>query len=117
MKPREVLTYLYDIRTACDLILQFVEGRSYEDYLTDALLRSAVERQFEIVGEALNKATKLDPALYNEISDAKHIISFRNRLIHGYATVAHDVVWNAIESHLPTLAREVSRFLDESPIA
>ena len=113
MKPPEVLAWLYDVRAACEAISRFVEGKTYEDYLGDDMLRSAVERQFEIIGEALNQAAKADAGLGQSISDLRRIISFRNRLIHGYATVAHDVVWGAVESYLPTLLLQVTAILDQ----
>ena len=61
------------------------------------MLRSAVERQFEIIGEALAQLLRLDPSLRSRKSDAGRIIAFRNRLIHGYASVADDVVWGFLK--------------------
>jgi len=73
---------------------------------------SAVERQFEIIGEALNQMLKLEPGMASIISDHKRIIAFRNRLIHGYADIAHDVVWGVLETSLPQLHREVGEILE-----
>jgi uncharacterized protein with HEPN domain len=78
------------------------------------MLRSAVERQFEIIGEALNQALVLDPSLALRISGAPRIIVFRNRLIHGYATVSDEVVWRVVEGSLPLLQREVQTLLAEA---
>lgn len=72
------------------------------------MVRSAVERQFEIIGEALNLLRQSNPGLAGRITDASRIIAFRNRLIHGYATVSDDVVWGVIEASLPVLAHEVA---------
>ena len=69
------------------------------------MLRSAVERQFEIIGEALAQVLRLDPSLRSRISDAGRIIAFRNRLIHGYSSVADDVVWGILEANLPSLRK------------
>jgi uncharacterized protein with HEPN domain len=73
MRPPEVRKYL----------AQFSTGKTLNDYHGDALLRSAIERQFEIVGEALNQAIKLDAGLADQVSDSGRIIAFRNRLIHA----------------------------------
>jgi uncharacterized protein with HEPN domain len=78
------------------------------------MLRSAVERQFEIIGEALNQALRLDPTLADRISHSGRIIAFRNRLIHGYAFIADEVVWGVLETHLPTLHKEVTALLSDA---
>ena len=111
MKPLEVRKYLYDILEAGRLLRQFTSGKTFDDYVADPMLRSAVERQFEIVGEALNKAMQIDTELKGEISDTRRIIAFRNRLIHGYASVEDQVVWGIVESNLDTLIREVEALL------
>jgi len=113
MLPLEVRKYLFDIVQACDLLTQFSSGKTFADYSTDALLRSAVERQFEIIGEALNSALRLHPDLSIRISDVRRIVAFRNRLIHGYAFVSNEVVWGVLETNLLTLRRQVQALLDE----
>ena len=75
------------------------------------MLRSAVERQFEIIGEALNQLSRIDPSTANGIPDLSRIIAFRNILIHGYATVDDRLVWGALESNLPTLKCIISDLL------
>ena len=109
--PREIRKYLFDISEACDNIIQFTSGKIFSDYQTDPMLRSAVERQFEIIGEALNQALQQMPILSEKISNTRQIISFRNRLIHGYASVSDEVVWGIIETQLPLLSREVKELL------
>ena len=113
MKPREILKYLYDIREACDLIAEFTLGKTFDDYLVDTMLRSAVERQFEIIGEALNQAIRRDPDLGETITDTARIIAFRNRLIHAYAAISDEVVWGVIETSLPTLRQEISGLIED----
>jgi uncharacterized protein with HEPN domain len=114
MLPLEIRKYLFDIREACDLITQFTQGKTYADFHADRMLRSAVERQFEIIGEALNQALQRDPGIGSAISSTGRIIAFRHRLIHGYATVSDEVVWGVIETNLPILAREVNRLLADA---
>jgi uncharacterized protein with HEPN domain len=113
MLPLEVRKYLFDIAQACDLLTQFTRGKAFTDYIADALLRSAVERQFEIMGEALNQALRLYPDITQHVSDCRRIVAFRNRLIHGYAFVSDEVVWGVLETNLPTLRREVQSLLNE----
>ena len=111
MRP-EGKKYLYDIRKAGELLAEFAAGKTFADYAADALLRSAVERQFEIIGEALSQAIKLEPDLVNAISEARRVISFRNILIHGYAAVSNEVVWDVLQKDLPRLGREVDALLN-----
>jgi uncharacterized protein with HEPN domain len=113
MRPRDGRAYLYDISVACARIAEFTAGRTIEDYRQDAMVRSAVERQFEIIGEALNLLRRDAPDTAGRISDASRIIAFRNRLIHGYATVSDEVVWGVIEASLPMLVRDVECLLTE----
>jgi len=77
------------------------------------MIRSAVERQFEIIGEALNRLHQCDPELAGRLTDVSRIIAFRNRLIHGSATVSDEVVWGVIEGSLPVLENEVAGLLRE----
>src|SRR6185437_7994828 len=94
MPQRDVRLYLHDIAQAARLLAAFTDGKAWSDYQADALLRSGVERQFEIIGEALSQACRVDPGLADQISHCRPIIAFRNRLIHGYTSIADDVVWN-----------------------
>ena len=77
------------------------------------MLRSAVERQFEIIGEALTKLTKADQETAALISEHRRIIAFRNILIHGYAQIDDRLVWGVVESKLPTLSQEMKKLLEE----
>jgi uncharacterized protein with HEPN domain len=84
------------------------------DYVADPLLRSGVEGQLEIVGEALSQALRLELELSDHISDSRRIVAFRNRLIHGYTSISNEVVWGVLETSLPALRREVKALLGES---
>lgn len=88
----EVKKYLEDVRRAGELVTQFTAGKSRADYKKDEFLRSAVERQFEIIGEALGRLRKEAPETAAKIPNHRRIIDFRNMLIHGYDKVDHDVV-------------------------
>jgi uncharacterized protein with HEPN domain len=110
MRP-ESRKYLYDIREACRRLGDFTRSRSLDDYLANEMLRAAVERQFEIVGEALSQLYKLDRDVAETIPDARRIIAFRNILIHGYATIHHETVWGVVQSDLPVLTTRVAELL------
>jgi uncharacterized protein with HEPN domain len=98
---------LEDIRQAAELILQFTSGKSFADYDSEALLRSGVERQFEIIGEAVNRLSKIEPTIVAVLPDAPRIVAFRNILIHGYDVVDNHVVWDVIRHNLEPLHSQV----------
>ena len=103
--------YLYDAEQAVLLIALFIKNKSFPDYESDALLRSGVERQLIIVGEALNKLSKLAPQMTTGISVFNKIIGFRNMAVHGYDVLNHETVWEIVKTHLPVLQREVQALL------
>jgi len=103
---------LYDVLQAADLLAEFTEGASLDDYLGSALLRSAVERQFEIIGEAIGQLSKIDLVAARRIDGYQRIIAFRNWLIHGYAVIDDRTVWDLLQARLPQL-REVKALLDD----
>jgi uncharacterized protein with HEPN domain len=109
--PREAKAYLYDMRQAAVLIADFTTGLDYDAYVADAMVRAAVERQFEIIGEALGKLAIVDPETAGRISDYRRIIAFRNILIHGYAGVDDMLVWDMVGTRLGDLRREVDELL------
>ena len=75
--------YLHDILGACDALLEFVKGKSFDDYDNQLLLRSAVERQLMIIGEALNQAVHEDQDISDSIENVRDIINLRNVIVHG----------------------------------
>ena len=88
-------------------------GKSFRDFDNDLVLRSAVERQFEILGEALNRLDRLDTALAGRIPDVRQIVAFRNILIHGYASIDRARVWRAVQDDLPPLRATLDQLLTE----
>ena len=104
----EVQKYLFDIQRAGQLLNSFVLNKTFDDYLADRLLRSGVERQFEIIGAAASKLAKVDPACAEPIREDRKIIAFRNVLIHGYADVDDALVWDLLQSRLPALLEDVA---------
>jgi uncharacterized protein with HEPN domain len=102
---------LEDARQAAELILQFTAGKSFDDYDGDVLLRSGVERQFEIIGEAMNRLSKIDQAIVATLPETPRIIAFRNILIHGYDIVDNHVVWDVIQTNLLPLHSQIIALL------
>lgn len=112
MQP-ESAALLWDARRAAELIGSFITGRTWSDYLDDPMLRSAVERQFEIIGESLNRLGGADPETAEGIEDLPRIVAFRNVLIHGYATIDDAIVWEVATERLPGLVNLLSSLLDD----
>lgn len=110
---RDARAYLWDIQQAADAILRFVAGLDAGSYAETEIAHAAVERKFEIIGEALSKLSKLDPDLARRIPDSHAIVAFRNVLIHGYAAVEHDRVWRIVQTSLPGLRAAVVALLNE----
>ena len=102
---------LLDIHEAAQSILKHTSARNLADYSADRFFRRAVEREFEIIGEALNRLQQFDPETSDQVTELRRIVDFRNRIIHGYDTIDDIVVWGVIEKHLPLLEREVSALL------
>ena len=100
---RDPRAFLWDIQQGCLNVQSFLSGSSLADYQSNLLLRSAVERQLQNVGEALAQLAKLDPDLAARVPEYRQIIGFRNVLVHGYATLNNDEVWRAIAESLPPL--------------
>jgi len=109
----EVLKHLFDIKEAAWAVARFVDGKTFDDFEEDELLRSGVERKFEIIGEALNRIKKADAAVLNKIRDHRNIVSFRNILAHGYDNIDHRIVWDIIEQDLRHLLEDVALLLEK----
>ncbi|WP_411882888.1 DUF86 domain-containing protein [Polaromonas sp. YR568] len=90
---RDPRAWLWDVQEAASTIGQFTAGLDAGGYAGTPLVYSAVERKFEIIGEALNQLAKIRPDLAARVPYLPQIVAFRNQLIHGYARVDHDTVW------------------------
>ncbi len=104
---------LYDVASACAAIGDFCRDRSADDYEADAMLQSACERQFEIIGEAMMRLRDRHPEVFGQVGEGRAIIAFRNRLIHGYDTVDSEIVWDVIQTKLPALRRAARNLLEQ----
>ena len=107
----EIKKYLFDIQESIDSIQKYLgDKRDFKVYMADKMLRRAVEREFEIIGEAMSRIEKLDSTI--EISSKRQIISMRNRVIHGYDKIDNEIIWGTIVRHLPTLKLEIDNLLN-----
>lgn len=104
---------LWDAREAAGRVARFTKDKTFADYEADDFLRSAVERQFEIVGEAFSQLNRVDPATAGAIPQLPRIVAFRNVLIHGYASVDNKLVWGVVETHLGALRVALDRLLSD----
>jgi uncharacterized protein with HEPN domain len=103
---------LEDIRSAADFVAMSTHGVALEQFRQDRLLRQAVERNFEIIGEAMRRLEKDDPDTVAAIAHYRRIIAFRNVLIHGYDVIDPAIVWSAIADDLAPLLADVRALLD-----
>lgn len=110
MRP-ESRKLLQDALEGCEAILRFVRGLALDDYLRNELVRSAVERQFEIVGETMGQLRQADEAVTQRIPDLARVVDFRNVLIHKYAGVDDRIVWGIIAGRLPALRAAIAAAL------
>jgi uncharacterized protein with HEPN domain len=109
----EIKTWLYDILQSISEIESYYENRAkiFEDYISDIKTKRAIERDIEIIGEAVNRIRKRDKNF--QLDNAEKIIGTRNRIIHGYDKISDDLIWSIVINHLPKLKAEVSYLLNK----
>lgn len=111
--PRDPRAFLWDAREAALAIQSFTAGLDADGYMANPLVQAAVERKFEVIGEALNQLSRCNAERAARIADLPKIVAFRNQLIHGYATINASTVWNIAQTALPPLLASVRGLLDE----
>lgn len=112
--PRDPRAWLWDIQQAAKRVSRFLDGHDLPSYQSSDLVRSAVERQFEIIGEALSQLGKHSPELAAAVPHWREIIGFRNMLIHGYATIDDTRVWRIAQIVRPPMAQADDQLLGAS---
>lgn len=110
---RDLSAYLQDVLEACNSIEDIMTGVSLDEYRSKRAVRSAVEREFIIIGEALRRVSSLDEKLFDSISNSRAIVDFRNLLAHDYGAVDDDAVFGLVYSDLIVLKAEVGELLDD----
>jgi uncharacterized protein with HEPN domain len=116
MPLRDLKGYLWDVTEACNKIERFSSGKTLEDYLSDELLRSAIERQLIIVGEALAQARQFFPQVNEQLSYVAQIVGFRNRVIHDYLEISDVTVWDIVQTFIPQLKNEAQTLLGQGEL-
>ena len=110
---RDPRAFLSDVIEAGHAIQQAVDGINLDDYCNSRLIRSSVEREFTIIGEALSQLSRRDGYLFAQIDQAPQIISFRNKLTHEYVTINDQLVWGVIQNNLPVLLEQCTQLLSD----
>ena len=103
--------YLQDVLTAIEEVESFFDNKPklFDDFYSDLLLRRAIERNIEIIGEAMNRILRIDELI--AITNARKIVDARNYIIHGYDSLSPDILWSMVINHLPRLKKEVVALL------
>ena len=109
----DIKTWLYDILNAIIEIESFFSDtpKDFLKYQSDLKTRRAVERNVEIIGEAMSRVLNRDSSI--QLSNSRKIVDTRNRIIHGYDSVSDDIIWGIIINHLPVLKSEIGKLLEE----
>ena len=106
----DIKTWLQDIDRSIDEIFSFLpEKRNFFEFQGDLKTKKAIERNLEIIGEALNRVLKSMPNI--KITDSRKIVDTRNRIIHSYDNITEDIIWLIVIKHLPILKKEVEELL------
>lgn len=106
----QIKKFLYDIEVSLDSIENYLgEKKSFLEYEKNKMLRRAIERELEIIGEAMTQVNKIEPDI--NISSKNQIIGMRNRVIHGYDKIDNGIIWGTIIRHLPVLKTEINKLL------
>jgi len=110
-----ILKWLFDIKIAIEEIDSYFENqeKDFLKYRENVMLKRAIERNLEIIGEAMNRILKRDSSFESEISNAKAIIGLRNQVIHAYDNISDENIWSILINHLPKLKLEVDQLVDK----
>ncbi len=109
---RDPLVCFEDALNGCLLLQDFTSSMSYKGFCIDARTKAAVERQFEIIGEALNRVRQIDEKLLSGIDNWRQIIGFRNVIAHGYDVVDDAIIWDAVQKDIPLLLEQLKVILN-----
>jgi uncharacterized protein with HEPN domain len=107
-----ILKYIFDVKMAIEEIESYFQSfpKSFPEYQNNLVLKRAIERNLEIIGEAINRISKIDPTI--QISNAQRIIGLRNQIIHGYDSISDENIWGVIIKHIPILKSEIEGLIN-----
>ena len=113
MPLRNPKKYLYDIVNCSEFVLQLTKDKTVDDYKNDRVFRSALERELQIIGEAMLQLDHISPETVDKISEHRSIIGFRHVLVHGYDSLDPNTVWNVVETKIEVLLEQAKELLPE----
>lgn len=114
MQP-DTRKHLFDVIRAVEEVERFLQGTNREAFLGNRLLQVAVERELEIIGEALNRICRCDSATFAKIEQGSKIIGMRNILAHGYDVVDYRIIWDTLQNDFGPLQKQIRYLLNPSP--
>jgi uncharacterized protein with HEPN domain len=114
MSLRNPKKYLYDIINCSEFVLELTKDKTVNDYKNDRVFRSALERELQIIGEAMLQLDRVSPEMVEEISEHRSIIGFRHVLVHGYDSLDPNTVWNVVETKIAVLLRQSKELLKQT---
>lgn len=111
-----ILKWVFDIKIAIDEIDNFFDDkeRDFFKYRENLMLKRAIERNLEIIGEAINRIITRDESYIDQITNAKSIIGLRNQVIHSYDNISDEIIWSILINHLPKLKTEIKHLINEN---
>jgi uncharacterized protein with HEPN domain len=108
----EIKKPLFDIKTSIESIYEYLgEEKDFELFSSQKIVKRAIEREFQIIGEALNRILKIDSDI--PITDSRKIVNLRNYIIHAYGNVVDEILWGIIIKNLPILEKEIKELLGQ----
>lgn len=113
---KKILKWLFDIKVAIDEIESYFinEKMDFSEYKKNSMRKRAIERNLEIIGEAINRILKADNAIASKITDSIAIVGLRNQVIHAYDNISDETIWAILTNHLPILKVEIDQLLENS---
>jgi uncharacterized protein with HEPN domain len=110
---KQINVWLYDILQSIQEVESYFSDspKEFDAYVNDIKTKRAVERDIEIIGEAVNRILKLNPNF--KLENARNIIGTRNRIIHGYDSISDEMIWSIVINHLPKLKVEIESLLNK----
>jgi uncharacterized protein with HEPN domain len=111
MSLRNPKKYLHDIIDCSEFVVQLTRDKTVDDYRNDRVFRSALERELQIIGEAMLQLDHISPEMVDKISEHRSIIGFRHVLVHGYDSLDPDTVWNVVETKIALLLKQAKALL------
>ncbi len=111
---REAGAHLWDAAEAARLVREFASGKTESEFNSDLIVRSAIERQMEILGEAFKRLRRDDADTAARVPGLDRIVGMRNVLAHEYGDIDYEILWRATTTEIPTLIPILNQLVDEA---